>query len=138
MALCLDASAAVAILLPHPDRQRVRDALLENAPEGSEIVAPPLLFAEVTSVLRRHVYRQAITQDEAVIALRDLFSLPVRAVDEPSVYLLALELARRLGHARAYDVQYLAVAQMEHCAVLTLDRGMYEGARVLGIGALPA
>ncbi len=138
MALCLDASAAIAVLLPHPDRLRVRDALLENAAAGSEIVAPPLLFAEVTSVLRRHVYRQAITHAEAVIALRNLFSLPVRPVDEPSVYLRALEMAQRLGHARAYDVQYIAVAQMEDCPVLTLDRGLYEGARTLGVAALPA
>ncbi|HEU4759693.1 MAG TPA: type II toxin-antitoxin system VapC family toxin [Dehalococcoidia bacterium] len=138
MTLCLDASAAIAVLLPHRDRPQVREALLENASAGSEIVAPPLLFAEVTSVLRWHVHRQAITHDEAVIALRNLLSLPVRAVAEPSVYLRALEMARRLGHGRAYDVQYLAVAQMEDCPVLTLDRGMYEGARTLGIAALPA
>ena len=98
-------------------------------------MAPPLLFAETTSVLRRHVHRGAIEHGEAVGALRDLLAMGIAIIDEPDLYLRALELARRLGHGRAHDVQYLAVAQMETCPIVTLDRGLYESARALNIAA---
>ena len=135
MPLCLDASAAIAAILPRPERPLIRRLLLEHVREGERLVAPPLLFAETTSVLRRHVHLGAIDHDEAWGALQDLFSLPIELVHGPEIYLSALDLARRLGHAKAYDVQYLAVAQMKDCAVLTLDRGLYESARSLSIAA---
>ncbi len=46
-----------------------------------------------------------------------------------------MEFAQRLGHAKAYDVQYLAVAEMENATLVTVDGGMYENSRVLGIAA---
>ncbi len=113
----------------------VRRLLAEESERGGTIVAPPLLFAEVTSVLRRHVHLGAIDHEEAAGALRDLLDLPIRIVVAPGLYLRALEFARRLGLARAYDVQYLAVAEMEDCPLVTLDGGMYEGARNLGLAA---
>ena len=135
MPLCLDASAAIAAILPRPERSRVKQIILDALSRGERLVAPPLLYAETTSVLRRHVHIGAIQHQEAVDALRGLLAMPIFVVDGPKVYLRALELARRLGQPRAYDVQYLAVAQLEGCTVLTLDRGLGHGAQTLGIDA---
>ncbi len=98
-------------------------------------MGPPLLLAEVTSVLRRYVYLGEIEHQEAVNALQDLLAIPITIVHESDLYPRALELAHRLGHARAYDVQYLAVAELQGCPVVTLDRGLYESAQALGIAA---
>ena len=135
MAAALDASVVVAAFLPRERSEAAVEFLEERLQAGEQFVAPPLLYAETTSVLRRYVHRQRIRHDEAVIALQDLLAMPIRVVADSAVYLRALELAHRLGHARAYDVQYLAVAQMHDCPVVTLDRGLYESARALNIAA---
>ena len=135
MALCLDASAVVAALLPRPPSPAAAVLIREAIQAGERLVAPPLLYAETTAVLRRYVHTGAITHGEAVAALQDVFRLPISALHRAGVYLRALELARELGHARAYDVQYLAVAEIETCPVITLDRGLHQSARTLGIAS---
>lgn len=135
MAVCIDASAVIPFLLPLPSTDQV-DAFWGSRLANERLVAPALLFAEVTSVVRRYVHLGEVSHEEAVSGLTRLLRLPVATVHAPSVYLRALELAKRLGHMRAYDVQYLAVAEMERCAVATLDRGMYQNALRLGLQAL--
>jgi len=133
--LCLDASAAIAAILPRPERPRVRRFLLDGLAHRERLVAPPLLFAETTSVLRRHVHLGAIHHQEAVDSLRGLLALPITVIDASTVYLRALDLARRLGERNAYDVQYLAVAQFENSTLVTLDRDLYRNALTLGVDA---
>ena len=135
MALCLDASAAIEAILPRPARPVVRRFLLDSISTGERLVAPPLLLAETTSVLRRYVHLGEIEHREAVTALQDLLALPIAIIRGPNIYLRALELAHRLGHARAYDVQYLAVADLEGCPIITLDGDLYRSALTLGIDA---
>ena len=135
MPLCLDASAALAALLPRHSSDAAERLVRDTVDVGDRFVVPPLLFAEATSVLRRYAHIGAINRGEASGALQDLFSLPIELVHGPEVYLCALDLAHRLGHAKAHDVQYLAVAQMKDCTLLTLDSGLYESARSLSIAA---
>jgi predicted nucleic acid-binding protein len=135
MALCLDASVVVPALLPRPSSPVAAEFVRERASQGERFVAPPLVFAESTSVLRRYVHFGEIEHQEAVVALGDLVAMPITIVHDPEMYLRALELARRLGQPKAYDVQYLAVAELQDCPVVTLDRGLYESARSLGIAA---
>ncbi len=135
MAFCLDASLVLNWLLPQRSSAAVSDFLQTCLRGDEQLVAPPLLFAEVTSVIRRQEHAGALLAEEADAALMGFLALAVSPVHAREVYLLALNFARRLGHARAYDVQYLAVAQLQDCPVATLDRGMYEGARSLGIAA---
>jgi predicted nucleic acid-binding protein len=85
-------------------------------------------------VLRRYVHLGGVLRGGGR-ALGSFLRLPISAVHGPEVYLRALDLARRLGHAKAYDVQYLAVAQIQDCAVVTVDRGLHESARTLGIAS---
>jgi predicted nucleic acid-binding protein len=72
---------------------------------------------------------------EAATALDDLFHMPIVTIHRPDIYLQSLDFAHRLGHAKAYDAQFLAVAQMQGCPIVTLDRGLYQGARTLGLEA---
>ena len=135
MPFCLDASAAIAAVLPHPASAAAADFLEDSLSRGERLVAPPLLYAETTSVLRRHVHIGAIQHHEAVIGLEDLLAIPITLVGDSTVYLRALDFARHLGHAKAYDVQYLAVASVQDCPVVTLDRGLHESAHTLGIAS---
>jgi len=51
------------------------------------------------------------------------------------VYLRALEFARLLGQAKAFDVQYVAVADVQRATLVTADSGMHHAALRLGISA---
>ncbi len=135
MTFCVDASVVIPLLLPLPSSREVRRFWIESLESAARLVAPPLLFAETTSVVRRYVYLGAVLHGEALAALGGLFTLSISPIYRQDVYLRALELARRLGHAKAYDVQYLAVAELEGAPLVTLDRGMYEGSRSLGVPA---
>ncbi len=135
MTFCIDTSAVIPLLLPLPASEAVRPFWADALEDAGPLLAPPLLFAETTSVLRRYVHLGGVLHEEAEAALGSFLRLPISVVHTPEVYLCALDLARRLGHAKAYDVQYLAVAQIQDCPVVTVDRGLHESARTLGIAS---
>lgn len=135
MAYCLDASVVLNWLLPQRSTQAVHEFIVDCLRKRERLLAPPLLFSESTSVLRRYVYNGALLNDEAAAALRDLLALPLSTVHQPQVYLSALRLAQILGHAKAYDVQYVAVADNQQATLATCDSGMYHSALRLGVSA---
>jgi predicted nucleic acid-binding protein len=133
---CVDASAAVRFLVPTPGSEPAQPFWWEALREGERLVAPPLLYAETTSAVRRCVYNDFITHDEAVGAVRLLLGLPIEIDARVEQYEDALEFANRLGHSKAYDVQYLAVAHLNRCPIVTADRAMAAVAGTLNIRAL--
>jgi predicted nucleic acid-binding protein len=132
---CLDASAVIAFLIPLSASHGIARVWEDILMSGERLVAPHLLYSESTSVVRRYVYAGAISHEEAQAALQRLLRLPISPMHSREIYLRALEFAHRRGHAKAYDVQYMAVAQMENAVLVTVDRGMYENARVFDIPA---
>jgi predicted nucleic acid-binding protein len=49
-----------------------------------------------------------------------------------SLHNWALSWARKLGHSKAYDAQYLALAEEMKCPLLTADLRLARAARALG------
>ena len=96
--------------------------------EECEVVAPALLWYEVTSVLRNRAHRGALEIDEAREALDTLLVLPVAIVSPPDLHQTAWELATVLDQPAAYDAHYLAVALTLGCPFWTADRSLYEAA----------
>ncbi len=130
---CVDASFVVNLLLPLPNSPLIEATWVNIIGDGSSLLAPPLLFAETTSVIRRHAHLRQISDGEASAAIGRLFRLSITAVHHPAVYLRALEMATQLGHGKAYDVQYMAVAEIEGAELVTCDRGMHVNGNSLGI-----
>ena len=126
--ICVDASAVLAWLLPDQRAGSVSRLWLHLLESGDELVGPPLLYAECTSVLREHAYQGTISADESVDLLRDLLALPILIVQDPELYLRAMSLATRLRHRRAYDAQYIAAAQLAEAEIVTLDGGLRQAA----------
>jgi predicted nucleic acid-binding protein len=61
--------------------------------------------------------------------------LPIRLLQDSPLFPRAFEIARFAGWAKAYDALYFATAEREAAELLTLDRGIREAARRLGISA---
>lgn len=67
--------------------------------------------------------------------LDDLLKLPISLSDDRRVYTLAFDIAQRTRRKKAYDKQYVAVAVLERCEMVTLDGGVYQAAREQRIDA---
>lgn len=135
MAYCVDASAVVRFLVPTPGTESAQEFWLQALRDRERLVAPPLVLAETTSAVRRCVYNDFILHDDAVAAVRLLLGLPIEIDMRVEQYREALEFANRLGQSKAYDVQYLAVARLNDCPIVTADRTLATVAGTLNIRA---
>ncbi|MDP2659541.1 MAG: type II toxin-antitoxin system VapC family toxin [Dehalococcoidia bacterium] len=86
------------------------------------MVAPPLLFSELTSVLRRSVFFDRVPPEEADRPFDAFMRLPVKEMEPPDLQPQAWALAKRYDQHRAYDAQYLSVATRLGCELWTGDR----------------
>ena len=103
-------------------------------PIADELIAPHLLWSEVRSTLHRSVWRGVISTQAGEHAMRRLDQAPVRPSLPSKLGATAWSIADALGWAKTYDAEYLAVARLSDCALLSLDRRMVRGAELLGIG----
>lgn len=114
MTLVLDSSAVVAALLD--DGPDGRQALLAIRDGG--LVAPHILPAEVTNVVRRLVAAGEITTEAGVLALEDLAGLGISYVPFDPFRGRVWELR---GSVSAYDAWYVAAAEALDAPLATLD-----------------
>ena len=130
--VCIDASFAVKLAIPEGGSDAAEVAWGRWHDDGFEVVAPGLIWYELTSVVRKRVYRNLLTLDEARDALEYLLALEVTTLSGPDLHRSACELATMANLAAAYDAHYIAAALALGCPLWTADRGLHEtAARVL-------
>ena len=120
--VCIDASLALIWLLP-AERDEIAEALRRKWDnDGVEIITAPLFHAEVTSVLRERVYFNKLLPEEGEEAFSTYLEIGVKSVDSPRLQEVAWELAQKFNLPRTYDMQYLAIAELNDCELWTNDR----------------
>jgi predicted nucleic acid-binding protein len=133
MSAVIDANLIAAVVLPLPYSDQATQRLIAWKRAGLELLAPLLLEYEIAAVLRRAVVAQWLTTDLAVEAIGKVLALNVRClVPTPSLHERALRWADRLGHSKAYDGHYLALAEQEGIELWTADRRLANGAQQAG------
>lgn len=105
------------------------DAMLDDGAAGESAravlaedaawAAPPHLFVEFLSVLRRRVLRHEIRPDRAVQAVAALVEFEVSWTDPASTVTRTWELR---NNVTAFDAAYVAAAELLNCALVTGDR----------------
>ncbi len=120
--VCIDASLALTWLLAAEQNEAANALRREWDEEGIELIAAPLFHAEVTSVLREQVYFRSLLPEEGEEAFSSYLEVGVRSIDDPEVQKKAWELAKKFNLPRTYDMQYLAVAELENCELWTNDK----------------
>ena len=127
----LDSNVLVAWVLP--DGRRSAGEFIASLQRVDTLLATPLLLPECTSVLRREVFYRRLLHEEALALLDRLITLPLVLINSAAQFERGLELSRRFQHKKAYDMQYLAVAELTGSNLVTMDRGMRHAATQIGV-----
>ena len=127
--VCVDASFVIKLVLPEEGSERAEYLWREWRRKGTEIVAPPLLRYEITSVLCNAVYRGRISPEEGLKILSRLLSLPIRFIIHKDLLLEAWNIAVSLKQPAAYDACYLALSRILGCEFWTADKRLYRIAK---------
>jgi predicted nucleic acid-binding protein len=105
-----------------------------------DLVAPHLMWSEASSVLHELRWRREISGELARIALDRLASASVSPRRPKGLVAEAWRIADDLGWAKTYDAEYLALARMLKCSLLTTDSKLKSAGakivRVIGPGDL--
>lgn len=99
---------------------------------GERLVAPPLLWSEVRSVLHQALWRRATTRTQATAAQRRLAEAPIEQLIPPELGDEAWRVADEFGWAKTYDAEYVALARLLGCRLVTVDARLHRGTRRLG------
>jgi predicted nucleic acid-binding protein len=86
-----------------------------------DLVAPHLMWSEASSVLHELRLRRQISGELATIAIDRLTRAQVTPRRPKGLVNEAWRIADGLGWAKTYDAEYLALARMLHCRLLTTD-----------------
>ncbi|HKG56194.1 MAG TPA: type II toxin-antitoxin system VapC family toxin [Candidatus Limnocylindrales bacterium] len=89
-----------------------------------ELLAPTLLRSQVLSTLHEAVQRGDLGRDAARERLDRINKLPIRLLGDAVLRRKAWEIADRLGWARTYEAEYVALTQLQADAFVTLDRNL--------------
>ena len=123
--LCVDASIVVSWLVPSQHSLAVDNLWLRYVQWEDEFVAPPLLYPETISAIRRLANRGLLAPGEAQDLVDDFLSLEIPTPQPAGMYARAYGLASRYRRSTVYDMCYLALADLLSCDLLTLDGPLY-------------
>jgi predicted nucleic acid-binding protein len=120
--ICVDASLVGAWLLPEELSEKavqLRDAFRSA---GDQLIAPTLLVPEVTTALRKAVFRKRIDAEFGEEAFSAFVLLPIDLHEVRDLAADAWSWAKTLNAPRLYDMYYLALAERLECELWTADR----------------
>ena len=95
------------------------------------ILAPVLLRSQVLSLLYQAVRRGELTRSDAEAQLSYVHGLRIRLLDDLVLHNVAWKAAGLLGWPDTFDAEYVALAQLQADALITLDRHLADAVRDL-------
>ena len=123
--VCLDSGVALKLVLNEEDSLQAKKLWQVLVRKNYQPAAPQLFSFEITSVLRKNVYRGVITPEYGLSALQKLIRLDIRLMTPENIHIEAWQLAERFNRPTAYDAHYLALAEQLDCEFWTADKRLY-------------
>jgi predicted nucleic acid-binding protein len=118
---------------------RAGEQISESLDRDGQLVAPPLLWSEVPAALHELVFRGEISKDLGALAISGFLDgrLGIAESRPDNLTRTAWEIADQFGWAKTYDAEYVALAQLSECRLVTLDGRLRRGADRLGLVITP-
>jgi indolepyruvate ferredoxin oxidoreductase alpha subunit len=107
----IDASAATTLCLTSDGFDLV----------SHDLQAPILLRSEALAGIQGMQWREDISAELATAAVGRLLRAPISLIRRTEVLTEARRLALEFGWAKTYDAEYVALAQLSHEPLLTID-----------------
>jgi predicted nucleic acid-binding protein len=126
--LVIDASAAVDLCLSPNGFAAL---------SGEDLLAPPLILSESLSALHEMQWRDEISDDMATLGLARRREMPIRIEQPADLSDEAWRIADEFGWAKTYDAEYVALAKLNGCRLVTVDGRLRRGAGRLGFVVTP-
>ena len=104
---------------------------------GSGLVAPPLMWSEARSAIHEALWRGEIRAEDAEATRARLERCPVEPRLPDRLGEEAWRIADELGWAKTYDAEYVALARILGCRLVTLDGRLRRAADRLGFVISP-
>jgi predicted nucleic acid-binding protein len=96
------------------------------------------MWSEVRCGLHEAVWRGEVSGDRALAILERVEASPVQARTHANLGREAWRIADDLGWAKTYDAEYVALASLLGCRLVTLDGRLLRGTERLGFVIGPA
>jgi predicted nucleic acid-binding protein len=100
-------------------------------PAPKELYAPTLWRSETLSALYEAVRSGQLTRDEARAQLAYVGGLKIRLLGDAVLRRRAWEVAEELGFETTYEAEYVALAQLQKCTLVSTDKRLLK--RVGGV-----
>ena len=134
MTIVIDANIALALTIPLPYSDQVKEHFDRWQQDGIQLLAPALWGYEVASGLSKASKIGLLTPEQAASAVDHLWALGVEEVSaSKEMHQQALLWAARLRQTAAYDAQYIVVAELLKIPFWTADEKLVNNVRSMGI-----
>lgn len=133
--LVIDGSLAVELSL-----DRIGERADEALGNDGDLIAPPLLWSEVPSALHEMAFRDEISAELAELGLQRFLGgkLGIAEKRPDDLIATAWQIAEDFGWAKTYDAEYVALAKLNNCRLVTVDGRLRRGTDRLGFVVTPA
>jgi predicted nucleic acid-binding protein len=129
--LVVDASVIVEVTLQRLETEAMK------ALGDDDLLAPWLLWSEVPSALNELVYRSDIPADIGDKAIERFKTVAVKPRHPDDLIDEARRIAKDFGWAKTYDAEYVALAKILNCRLVTMDGPLWRRTKHLGFVVTP-
>lgn len=123
--MVIDASAIISVVTNEPDKSR-----LISTTTNVDLIAPASIHFEIGNAFSAMLKRNRITIQQALIAIEQYQSIPIRFVDVELEGVI--QIADQMN-IYAYDAYLIRCAEKYRMPLLTLDRALRVHASAYGI-----
>lgn len=119
--ICLDANLVIRLVVDVHDN-RIQGQWEQWATEQRQLLAPALLWYEVTNALYQYHKHNILVESMLGDALTTALLLPVQIIADANLHPRALALAQQFNLPATYDAHYLALAEQVKAEFWTTDK----------------